>query len=275
MPTSEAVVRRHPVLSFFALAFSISWSAAICLIVPRLLRGEAFPKFVGLTMFPLLILGPCVMGLLLTRVVDGLQGLTELFSALGRGRVAARWYLPLLIPPVLILILLFTMGTVVSPVFNPHLFLEGILVGVPAGLLEEIGWMGYAFPKMSRQFGALGASVLLGLLWGLWHVPAMDFLGTATPHGSYWLAYSLAFTGVMTPIRVVIAWMYVNTRSLVMAQLMHISSTGFLVMLSPVRVTAGEEVLWYCVYAGLLWMAVGVIVSKYGTGLTRKPQEDA
>jgi membrane protease YdiL (CAAX protease family) len=237
--------------------------------MPSLLRGEAIPKFTGLTMFPLMILGPSVTGLLLTRVVDGRRGQRELFSAMGRG-FAARWYAALLIPPAAILTVLFTMEAVVSPVYRPNVFAAGILFGVPAGLLEEIGWMGYAFPKMSAKWGALAASVLLGLLWGLWHVPAMDFLGTSTPHGSYWLAYSLAFTAAMTPMRVVIAWMFVNTRSVLLAQLMHASSTGFLVMLSPAGVTAGQEVLWYFVYAGLLWLVVGGIVLRSGTGLMRE-----
>ena len=61
---------------------------------------------------------------------------------------------------------------------------------------------------------------------GLWHLPVIDFLGTATPHARYLIAYFLAFTGAMTAMRVLIAWAYTNTKSVPLAQLMHASSTG-------------------------------------------------
>ena len=76
------------------------------------------------------------------------------------------------------------MKTFVSGIFEPGTFIAGIAFGIPAGLLEEIGWTGYAFPKICRDRSTLAASVWLGLLWGAWHLPVIDFLGTATPHGA-------------------------------------------------------------------------------------------
>jgi hypothetical protein len=63
----------------------------------------------------------------------------------------------------------------------------------------------------------------------------------------------------MTATRVLIAWMYANTKSVLLAQLMHASSTGSLVVLSPSLVTAGQEALWYGVYACALWVAVAAV----------------
>ncbi|HEV2460197.1 MAG TPA: CPBP family glutamic-type intramembrane protease, partial [Ktedonobacterales bacterium] len=63
-----------------------------------------------------------------------------------------------------------------SPVFTPSWFGIGLTFGVVAGLLEEIGWTGFALPRMLQQQRFLPASVLLGLLWGLWHLPVIDFL---------------------------------------------------------------------------------------------------
>jgi membrane protease YdiL (CAAX protease family) len=74
--------------------------------------------------------------------------------------------------------------------------------------LEEIGWMGYAFPKMRSQEDAFAPSILLGLLWASWHLPVINYLGTATPHGAYWYAFFLAFTVAMTATRVLICWIY-------------------------------------------------------------------
>jgi membrane protease YdiL (CAAX protease family) len=58
----------------------------------------------------------------------------------------------------------------------------GILFGIPAGFLEGIGWMGYAFPKMRSQNNGLAPSILLGVLWALWHLLGINYLGTAIPH---------------------------------------------------------------------------------------------
>ena len=139
---------------------------------------------------------------------------------------------------------------------------------VLAGFLEEIGWMGFAFPELrSTLRSAIVSAITLGVLWGTWHLPVIDYLGTSTPHGSFLLPYALTFIAAMTGMRVLIAWMYVNTKSVFCAQLMHASSTGFLVVLSPPLVTARQEVLWYGVYALVLWLVVAAVVLRYGVQL--------
>jgi len=137
----------------------------------------------------------------------------------------------------------------------------------PAGFLEEIGWMGYAFPKMRPQTNGLAPSILLGLLWALWHLPVIDYLGTATPHGAYWLPFFLAFGLAMTAMRVLIAWIYTNTKSVLLPQLMHVSSTGSLVIFSAAHVTALQEAMWYALYGTVLWFAVGIVVKIFGRRL--------
>jgi membrane protease YdiL (CAAX protease family) len=221
-------------------------------------------------MFPAMLLGPSLTGVLLTRIVDGMSGVRDLFSRMFQWRLPASWYAPLLIPPALVLSVLIGLRIFVSPAYAPNLFLMGILFSVPAGYLEEIGWMGYAFPKMRSQYNALPPSILLGLLWGIWHLPVIDYLGTATPHGTYWFPFFLAFTAAMTAMRVLISWTYSNTNSVLLAQLMHVSSTSSLVVFSPPRLTAGQEVMWYGLYAAALWIAVAIVVKIFGKRLTRK-----
>src|SRR5262245_53590476 len=114
------------------------------------------------------------------------------------------------------------------------------------------------------------------MLWGLWHLPVVDSLGAAAPHRAYWLPFFLAFIAVVAAIRVLIVWVYSNTQSLLLAQLMHASSTGSLVILSPARVSPSQEALWYTFYAAVLWIAVALIVKLFGSNLIRRlPQVKA
>src|SRR5216683_3095552 len=232
----KTFVRRHSVSAYFLLTFAISWTGALAVAAPALLRGLEVSKLSGILMFPAMLLGPSVSGIVMTRIVSGKEGTKDLFAGMRRVRVPARWF--------------------------------GILFGVPAGFLEEIGWTGYAFPQMSAKRNPLAAAIVLGVFWGIWHFPVINFLGAASPHGAYWLQFFLAFTLAMTAMRALIAWLYVNTRSVMLAQIMHVSSTGALVIFSP-QVRAGQEAMWYAVYGCVLWVVVGVIAGKWGRGLTR------
>jgi len=270
---TENLLTRHPVSAYFALTFALSWLGAFLVAAPHLLRGEAIPKFAGLMMFPAMLLGPSVVGILLTKILDGNSGLRDLFSRMRRVSFPTRWYAALLIPPVLVLTVLFCMKTFVSPAFAPNRFFIGIGFGFVAGFFEEIGWMGFAFPKMRRPDNALAPAILLGLLWGCWHIPVIDYLGTSTPHGAYWLPFFLAFTAAMTAMRVLIAWVYSHTNSVLLAQLLHAFSTGSLVVFSPPRASAAQESLWYAIYATVLWLAVAIIATTTGKHLSRQPIE--
>jgi uncharacterized protein len=263
----EATIRRYPVVAYFALTFLISWTGALAVATPHLIRHQPLSKMTGILMFPVMLLGPILAGVVLTRIVDGKRGLEVLFSQIFRAWVPPGWYMALLIPPVLVLTVLVLLRTFVSPVYAPNRFFMGILFGIPAGFLEEIGWMGYAFPKMRSPNDGLAPSILLGLLWALWHLPVVDYLGTATPHGVYWLPFFLAFSLAMTAMRVLIAWTYTNTKSVLLAQLMHVSSTGSLVVFGAARVTAMQEAMWYALYGIVLWVVVGLVVKTFGRRL--------
>lgn len=87
------------------------------------------------------------------------------------------------------------------------------------------------------------------------------------PHGIYWSRFLLAFSLAMTAVRVLIAWIYTNTKGVLLAQLMHVSSTASLVIFSPPAVNGGQEALWYALYAVLLWLAVAIVVKAFGRSL--------
>lgn len=268
LPPKRSIIHEHPVVSYFVLIYTISWAAAFAVVAPLWIRREAVPKLSGLMMFPAMLLGPSIAGIVLTKAIHGTEGLRTLFSRMRRIGLV-RWLTTLVIPPGLVLTVLFGLKMFASPVFEPNLFPIGLTFGCMAGFFEEIGWTGFAFPAMRLKRNSFGAAASLGVLWAAWHAPVIDHLGTATPHGKYWLPFFLAFTVAMTAVRVLTCWVYVNTHSVLLAQMLHASSTGALAVFSPARVSAGEEVLWYGVYAVLLWISVGIIVMKWGTGLVK------
>lgn len=265
------VIRRHAVLTYFGLVLLISYGSFALLEGPTLLRGGSTQQATTeYALFPVLVLSVCIVGLALAGVVAGRRGVRDVFARIGRWRVGVRWYaIALLLPPAGILIVLLAMRTFVSPIFTPNVFALGFLFGLPA-FLEEIGWMGFAFPQMRKRQSALAAAVTLGVLWGLWHAPVVDYLGAAAPHKAYWPLFFLSFIAIVAAMRVLIVWVYSNTgKSLLLAQLMHISMTGSLVVLGPVGLTPAQETLWYALYAALLWIIVGVVALLSGKRLVR------
>lgn len=264
-------IRRHAVLTYFGLVLLISYGSFALLEGPTVLRG-GIPgaAITEEALFPILVVSVAVVGLALTGVTDGWRGVRDVFARIGRWRVGVGWYaVALLLPPAGILVVLFALRTFVSSAFTPKLFVFGFLFGLPA-ILEEIGWMGFAFPQMRKRQSALAAAITLGALWGLWHAPVVDYLGSAAPHRAYWPLFFLAFIGIVSAMRVLIVWVYSNTgKSLLLAMVMHISMTGSLVAFAPVGISAAQETLWYALYAVLLWIIVGLVALRSGTRLSR------
>ena len=245
--------RKHPALSYFLLTLTISWTAAFLVAASKLLQGQPLPKLTGILMFPAMLLGPSFAGIFLTRRLDGRDGSRNLFARMRHFRFPLRWYSALLMAPAMVLGVLYGLKIFVSPIYAPNRFWLGVTFGILAGFLEEIGWTGFAYPKLRQRFAVLPAAAILGLFWGLWHAPVIDFLGAASPHGKALPAFFAAFAAAMTAMRVLIAWFYERTQSVALAQLVHISSTGALVVFSPAAVTPAQEAAWYALYAVALW----------------------
>jgi uncharacterized protein len=255
-PANSSFLKKHPALSYFLLTFTISWTAAVLVAAPKLLQLGPLPKLTGILMFPAMLLGPSFVGIFLTRRVDGREELRNLFARMRHVRFPLRWYYAVLIPPAMVLGVLYCLKTFVSPVYTSNRFWLGVSFGLLAGFLEEIGWTGFAYPKLRQRFAVLPAAAILGLFWGLWHAPVIDFLGAASPHGKALPAFFAAFVAVMAAMRVLIAWFYERTHSVALAQLIHISSTGALVVFSPPAVSPAQEASWYALYAVALWALV-------------------
>jgi len=262
-------IKRHPVSTYFALAFAISW------IEVGILFAVAPGGSGTLIAILVMVTGPSMAGVVLTRVVDGREGLLGLFSRLCRWRVNVRWYgAALFITPLLLAAILFALGLLVSPVFTPSIITVtnmlglGIVYGLFAGFFEEIGWTGYALPKVQLKHNALTAGLMVGVVWGLWHF-LPDFLSLAGSYEALYPPHFLLWVVALIAYRVLIAWVYNNRGSLLLAQLMHASFTGsqfILGLWTPVA----DCVRWYAVFMAGLWVVVAAVVAAAGKHLVRE-----
>ena len=198
---------------FFALAYALSASWAIPLAVAHLVvrRGAGWP-----THYPLL-LAPAIAAVVVTAWTMGRPGVRDLLARVARWRVPLRWWLAALSPAAFLAIALMTMVVAGKPLPSvadfgrfsglPAIGLVGVLLLITfvGALGEETGWRGYALPQLQRQFSPLTSSLILAVLWFLWHVP--QFFVIATYRDFNPVQYVGMLLG-LTCGAVVLTWLY-------------------------------------------------------------------
>jgi membrane protease YdiL (CAAX protease family) len=256
----KRLIQDRPVGAYFLVAFAIAWLGSFLVAGPKFLRGEVI-ELVDIVMMGLAQLAaPILSGILIAFIVDGKRGIGDMFNRMKIWRVG-KWYLTLLIFPVFILIVSLLLSATVSSEFVPVFLIGNIMMGISAGFIEETGWMGFAFPKMRSKHGLIRTSIYLGLIHGLWHFPLWFFF-KYSDLGGYWYLYFIAFVAFLVALRVIIVWAYSHTNSLLLSQLIHVSSTGFLAVLTPDYIEPVNWVIFYSVYAVFLWVVALVAIRK-------------
>ena len=260
-------VCRHPLLGYFALTYGISWGGILAV-----LGATGFdltvlrPLDTGL-MFVSMLLGPSIAGLTMTALLDGRAGLRELRSRLLCWRVAPRWYaLALLTLPVLMLAVLWPFSLIADSPFAPRFHWPMLAIGLVAGTFEEIGWTGFASPRLLARQRSFAAGLSLGLVWAMWHV-LVDFRQNYSAMGTVWtiwlLQFAVLYLASLTAYRILMTWMFAHTGSLLLAVLMHASYTGWLLVLFPA--TSFEQGLaWQTTLAAALCLVVAVVIGVFG-----------
>lgn len=270
MPTVTAIVKRHPLLTFFALVYVISWGGVLTAIRPGGSMSATWQSDTRLQFIVLAMLcGPSIAGILSVGLVYGRAGYRELFSRLLRWRVGARWYaVALLITPLLMTAVLLPFSLVSSeflPVLittedKASLLLTGIMPGFVTGFFEELGWTGFAAPMVRRRHGVFATGLVVGLLWGGWHF-IVNAWAVGSISGSLSLAvflplYFVSTVGQLTAFRVLMVWVYNHTESLLISMLMHASWTACtLFVLAPI-VTGRSFLIYSLVWTAAVWVVV-------------------
>jgi membrane protease YdiL (CAAX protease family) len=207
---------------FFLVAISL---CTISLLPPALARLGVLPGPADQYMVaaPLAVFSPTIASVVAIRARAGREGVRAHFRQLRSWPSNPVWYaLALALPGLVFLAGRAVYGLLPGDHGGPWFYFPteaqhvAAMLIVPVG--EEIGWRGFALPRMQRRYGAVKASVLLGLLWALWHVPM--FLATGAARASY-LSMGLYFVAGS----VMFTWFYNRTNgSLPLAILLHVGA---------------------------------------------------
>jgi membrane protease YdiL (CAAX protease family) len=269
-------LRRHPLISYFALAYGMTWGGILLVGGAARLQGAAVPA----SQFPLVMLamlvGPSSAGLLMTAIADGRAGLRDLGARMVRWRVSPHWYaVALLTNPVITLATLWALAMLVSPAYTPGFnLLFGLVAGGLAGFCEEIGWSGFATPRLIQRYGVLPGGLLLGLLWGSWHLLA-GYVFSALGTEGLWVVEALVYwVGALAAYRALMTWVYSHTRSVLVAQLMHLCFTGAFVTFEPM-LPQPLALVYRLMIALALWSLVGLLAVALRRPLRQTAQTGA
>jgi membrane protease YdiL (CAAX protease family) len=222
----QGLLARHPLVAFFVMAYAFSWLVW----APWVLGGDGaglFPMNISQTASGYLnataiLAGPTLAAFIMTVTTEGREGVRRLLGRYVLWRVGLRWYMFALIGVPLIMLLgtmvysmeLPNLGALGGPSYLLSYLLSFALVTVLGGpLLEEGGWRGFALPRMERLHGPLLASLILGILWALWHLPEFLVPSWTAAMGGGSIVVITLFTITAVTFTVVITWVFNNTRA--------------------------------------------------------------
>ncbi len=243
---------------FFALTFTISW----LLWLPAVLRsnGVELPETVGLFgMFA--VLGPTIAAFVLVASETGFAGVKQLAKRAIALNFNKWWLVPtIVLPPAITLVTLAILtgtGNLAGlPDWTPPSIISALttflIILFIGGGLEEFGWRGYALDRLQQGSNALVASLLLGLVWGLWHLP-LHFISTTTQfHIPVWQFILRTMVAA-----ILYTWLYNNTNgSLLIAILFHAINNTSSALVPPFFVT---EVGRWTSFAVLVVVVMAVV----------------
>jgi membrane protease YdiL (CAAX protease family) len=224
------LIRRYPLVAYFLIAYAGTWLVWALFVLSR--EGSGLLPFHSPSSFLVLISigtfsGPTVGAFVVTAVTRGAEGVARLLRRIVRWRVGFVWYVFVLMG----LPAIETIGTIaipgalakVTPIdVLPELISAAVfffypgLLGGPLG--EEIGWRGFALPRLQELHGPVKASLILGLLWAFWHAPIWfsgQWSAPSLPNIAVYVFWVVAVTFIFT-------WVFNNTQgSVFMAILLH------------------------------------------------------
>jgi uncharacterized protein len=262
--------RRQPsaLLTFFAVTFAISWVIWLAMVV----GSVSIATTIGLVLNIIATAGPTIAAVILATAIGGGE-LGRLLEGFSLTRVSGRWVLVALLVPmgmiaVAIAISVGAFGAPVPVITTAVLgslvveFVRVLFLGGP--LEEELGWRGFALPRLQMGRSAFRASVLLGLVWGVWHMPLYLVPGTGQQEtsASTGLVFAIvAFVVWTIGLSILFTWLFNQTQgSLIVVILFHAAvNLGAFV---PAAVGSAGAASF--LYAIVTWIVALVVAARFG-----------
>ena len=253
---NESSLKRYPIIPFVILVYLLA--------LPIMLLG-----FTDMPFEPILVDGywtPNIAAfLVLGLVLRERGGIKRLVSGWGKWRVGALWYLMALSPFFIAFLAAGAWVILGGTPTDPEqpvgmLLLVSLIMSVVTGALgEELGWRGFLLPLLQQRFSALISSLIVGVIWALWHLPLWLLPGYGWEAIPYW-----AFALVAISSSILFTFVLNNTGgSLVMASIIHLminygmSVVGILGLLPSPREGWIIVSLLYALYAILIVVSAG------------------
>jgi uncharacterized protein len=245
-------MRAHPLISYFIIAYAFSWITLIPYVLSQwsiLPNSPVFGPFHTIHTF-----GPTFAAVIMVSLLEGKEGIQKLRERIKQWRFGWQWYLVILlgIPAVVLLGIIVLPGAAAgfkgfAPsllVSYPLYFVAVFFGGGPLG--EEIGWRGFALPRMQTRFGPLRATLLLGVLWAFWHLEGFLTPGKGGGPGTGWAEFFAnfpVFLVMVVSIAVILTWVFNHTGGSILAAILAHASVNtpqlVLVPLFPTVTIAG------------------------------------
>jgi membrane protease YdiL (CAAX protease family) len=194
-------------MPFLIITFGLAWGIlALFIFLPHQMT-EIFGELTGQhPLFYLAVYAPAIAAFIVVMYNTGTEGLRRYLTRLLLWRCSLVWYAFLIIG----IPLLFFGGSALKgnlfaepfPFSSFQSLLIALLLAAIKGPIEEFGWRGLALPLLQRKFAPIWAALILGIVWGFWHLPAFLLSGTQQSAWSFtpFFAGSVAISVIMTPL---------------------------------------------------------------------------
>jgi len=275
------MIKKYALVFFFLLAYLCTWSNWL----PQALNSRGLtsvqvPGFLTI----LSGYGPALAAIIVVLLAYGWQSLRELFGRLLRWHVGIHWYLIALFMPAFVILLAiglnkltggtspdfsaasFPFGPAATPLWQKLLILFLVFTLGFDGLGEEIGWSGFALPKLLESYSALTSSLILGALWAVWHFPYALTEGTfLSEMPLHWFFINLL------AMSVIYTWIFNNTNgSLLLALLFHAAGNVTSNLLPILPPTTTDLRIYYFTIAINCIIAIVILFLTNGNLRSRK-----
>ena len=145
----------------------------------------------------------------------------------------------------------------------------GITAGLSAGIFEELGWTGFAVPRLRLRHGVVATGLIVGVLWGAWHILANVIFARGAYSGGLSPALFIVargfcdLTGILPAYRVLMVWVYDRTGSLLVAVLMHVSLTAGTIIFEPQGIAGIPLLIYDIASSAAMWAVVAAVVAAH------------